>query len=97
MFFLLWDNFNNYRVSVPVVASMYLICRAWWVLSGMERDEEVLEKEKAVQDTNENIELASGVKNGNINDKQIERYPMDYFVLSIQLIISKNILNWKWE
>ena len=94
MSFLLWNNFNHYRVSVPVLTSLYLLCRVWWVLSGMETDEEVLEM---VEDTNENIELASGVKNGNINGKHLERYPMDGFVMSIQFIISKNILNWKWE
>ena len=66
------DKFNHYRVSVPVVASLYLLCRVWWVLSGMERDK-VFEKEKAVEDTNENIELAGSVKNGNINGKHLER------------------------
>ena len=76
-----------------MVTSLYLLCRVWWVLSGMERDEVVLEKEKAVEDTNENIELAASVKNGNINGKHLERYLMDVFVISIQLIISKNILN----
>ena len=85
------DKFNHYRVSVPVVASLYLLCRVWWVLSGMERDQVVLEK--AVEDTNENIELAASVKNGNINGKHLERYPIDDFVIFIKFIISKIIPN----
>ena len=59
----------------------------------MERDETVLEKEKVLEVTKENLELATSVKYGDSNGKHLERYPMDDFVISIQFIISKNILN----
>ena len=60
----------------------------------MERDETVLEKEKVLEVTKENLELAASVKNGDRNGKHIERYPLDDFVIiSIKLILSKDILN----
>ena len=59
-----------FRVSVPVVTSLYLLGRVWWVLCGMERDGTVLAKE---DDTKEDVEIADDT-NGNNNGKHLERY-----------------------
>ena len=34
---LFLNNVSVSRLSVPVVTSLYLVCRVWWVLSVMER------------------------------------------------------------
>ena len=46
---------NFFRVSVPVVSSLYLSGREWWVLCGIERDGTVLARDDSGDETEEDI------------------------------------------
>jgi len=58
-------------VSVPVMASLYLLCRVWWVLSGMKSGG--VEKEKVEGKSENNEEKAVNEANGTNNGKHLER------------------------
>jgi len=60
-------------LGVPIVTSLYLLGRVWWVLCGMERDGTVLARDDSGEETEEDIEILAEDNNGNNNGKHKER------------------------
>jgi hypothetical protein len=61
-------------VSVPVVTSLYLLGRVWWVLCALEREGTVLARDDSGDETEEDsIEILGEDRNGNSTEKHVER------------------------
>ena len=56
---------------MPVVSTLYLLCRVWWVLSGIKAEEAMVDKERVEGETEKNVEIAVTESNGG---KHMERY-----------------------